>query len=60
MKRRAPLSLRFLSCGEEIVVPVDLAAGSEHVEVNEDEKVRVWAVKTSSSSIRCRRRASGP
>ena len=36
------------SCGEEIVVPIDLSAGSEqeyvvHVEVDEDGEVRVWA-----------------
>jgi len=47
------------SCGEEIVVPIDLSAGSEqeyvedcpvcccpnvvHVEVDEDGDVRVWA-----------------
>jgi hypothetical protein len=47
------------ACGEEIVLPIDLSAGSEpeyvencparcrpnviHVEVDEDEDVRVWA-----------------
>jgi hypothetical protein len=49
------------SCGEEIVVPIDLSAGSEqeyvedcpvcccpsivHVEVAEDGDVRVWAAR---------------
>jgi len=49
------------SCGEEIVLPIDLSAGSEqeyvedcavccrpnviHVEVDEDGDVRMWAAK---------------
>jgi DNA replicative helicase MCM subunit Mcm2 (Cdc46/Mcm family) len=49
------------SCGEEIVVPVDLSAGSSqeyvedcpvcckpnviHVEIDEHDDVRVWAVR---------------
>jgi hypothetical protein len=49
------------SCGEEVVLPIDLSAGSEqeyvedcpvcccpnviHVEVDEDGDVRVWAEK---------------
>jgi hypothetical protein len=49
------------SCGEEIIVPIDLSAGSEqqyvedcavccrpnvvHVEVDEDGDVRVWAAR---------------
>ena len=49
------------SCGEEIVVPIDLSAGASqeyvedcpvcccpnivHVEVDEDDDVRVWATK---------------
>jgi len=47
------------ACGEEIVVPIDLSAGSSqqyvedcpvccrpsviHIEVDEDDEVRVWA-----------------
>jgi hypothetical protein len=50
-----------MSCGEEIVVPVDISAGSEqeyvedcpicchpniiHVEVDSDGDVRVWATE---------------
>jgi len=49
------------ACGEEIVVPIDLSAGSSqeyvedcpvccrpnviHIEVDEDEDVRVWATR---------------
>jgi DNA replicative helicase MCM subunit Mcm2 (Cdc46/Mcm family) len=49
------------SCGEEIVVPIDLSAGSSqeyvedcpvccrpnviHIEVEEEEGVRVWAAR---------------
>lgn len=51
------------SCGEEIVVPVDLSAGTEqeyvedcpvccspnliHVEIDDSDDVRVWAEKES-------------
>ena len=49
------------SCGEEIVVPIDLSAGAlqeyvedcpvcccpniDHIEVGEDDDVRLWATK---------------
>ena len=54
------------SCGEEIVVPIDLSAGSEqeyvedcpvcccpnviHVEVDQDGDVRVWAEREVSNA----------
>jgi hypothetical protein len=55
------------ACGEEIVVPIDLSAGSEqeyvedcpvccrpnviHVEVDEDGDVRVWAEKEQDAAV---------
>lgn len=53
------------SCGEEIVVPIDLSAGSSqeyvedcpvccrpnviHIDVDDNEEVKVWAEGNSSS-----------